>query len=44
MNNPGQDGRVLSQSPSAGERRDPGSTVNIVVGRFREPEGGGGGG
>ena len=44
VNNPGQDGRVISQSPSAGERRDPGRTVNIVVGRFREPEGGGGGG
>jgi beta-lactam-binding protein with PASTA domain/serine/threonine protein kinase len=44
VNNPGQDGRVLSQSPSAGERRNPGSTVTIVVGRFREPEGGPGGG
>jgi eukaryotic-like serine/threonine-protein kinase len=34
----GQDGQVLSQSPAAGTQVDQGSTVTIVVGRFREPE------
>ena len=36
--NPGQDGIVLSQSPGSGTQVDPGSTVSLVVGRFREPE------
>ncbi len=38
VDNPGQDGRVLSQSPQAGQQANPGDTVNLVVGRFREPE------
>ncbi len=36
--NPGQDGIVLSQSPGSGTQVDPGATVSLVVGRFREPE------
>jgi serine/threonine-protein kinase len=43
---PGQDGRVLGQTPPANTQVDANSTVTIVVGRFREPEdppGGGGG-
>jgi len=36
--NPGQDGVVLSQSPGAGTQVNPGATVSLVVGRFREPE------
>jgi serine/threonine-protein kinase len=35
---PREDGRVLSQSPSSGTQAAKGSTVNIVVGRFREAE------
>jgi serine/threonine-protein kinase len=35
--NPNEDGRVLSQVPTGGEV-DQGSTVNLVIGRFREPE------
>jgi eukaryotic-like serine/threonine-protein kinase len=44
VSNPGQDGRVLRQSPSAGQQVDRGSTVNIVVARFSVTGGGGGGG
>jgi serine/threonine-protein kinase len=36
--NPGQDGVVLSQSPGSGAQANPGDTVSLVVGRFREPE------
>jgi len=36
--NPGQDGQVLSQSPGAGSQANPGDTVTVVIGRFREPE------
>jgi serine/threonine-protein kinase len=46
VTDPNQDGVVLSQSPGPGSSVDAGSTVNIVVGRFTEPEdppGGGGG-
>jgi serine/threonine-protein kinase len=38
VSDPGQDGRVLSQSPSANTPVDANSTVTIVVGRFREAE------
>jgi serine/threonine-protein kinase len=34
---PGQDGRVLSQSPAGGQV-EPGSTVNLVIGLFQESE------
>ena len=40
---PGQDGIVLSQSPGSGTQVDPGTTVSLGVGRFREPEIPGGG-
>ena len=40
--NPGQDGRVISQSPGPGQQVDRGSTVNIIVGRLSVPGGGGG--
>jgi beta-lactam-binding protein with PASTA domain/serine/threonine protein kinase len=43
VNNAGQDGQVLSQSPQAGQQANRGDTVNLVVGRFREPEIPGGG-
>src|ERR687898_524678 len=36
-NDPAQDGRVLSQSPTGGEV-PLGSTVNLVIGRYRPPE------
>jgi penicillin-binding protein 1A len=32
-----QDGVVLSQTPAAGAKRDPGATVTIVVGKFEPP-------
>jgi eukaryotic-like serine/threonine-protein kinase len=35
---PREDGEVVSQSPTSGQQADAGSTVNIVVNRFREPE------
>jgi eukaryotic-like serine/threonine-protein kinase len=35
VSNPGQDGRVLSQSPTANQRVNRGDTVNIVVGRLQ---------
>ncbi|HEX6568311.1 MAG TPA: PASTA domain-containing protein, partial [Acidimicrobiales bacterium] len=38
VSNPGQDGKVLSQSPQAGTQANPGDTVHLVIGRFREPE------
>jgi eukaryotic-like serine/threonine-protein kinase len=38
VNNPGQDGLVLSQSPPQDQEVEAGSTVNIVIGRYREPE------
>src|SRR5918997_251512 len=38
VSNPGQDGQVLSQSLQAGTQARPGATVNVVIGRFREPE------
>ncbi len=34
VSNPGQDGRVLSQSPVANQQLNRGDTVNIVVGRL----------
>ena len=37
-NNPNQDGIVLSQNPTAGAQVDQGSTVTLVIGRFRETE------
>ena len=37
-NDPSQDGKVVSQTPGAGSQADKGSTVSIVVNRFREPE------
>ena len=36
-----QIGKVISQSPSAGTKRDKGSTVNIVVGKKCAPSSGG---
>ena len=41
--NPGQDNQVLSQTPAANAQANPGDTVTIFVGRFREPEVPGGG-
>jgi serine/threonine-protein kinase len=41
--NPGQDNQVLSQTPAANSQANPGDTVTIFVGRFREPEVPGGG-
>ncbi len=38
VNDPNQDGRVLSQNPTAGTQVDQGSTVTLVIGRFRGPE------
>jgi serine/threonine-protein kinase len=37
-NDPNQDGRVLSQNPPANSQVDQGSTVTLVIGRFRETE------
>ncbi len=37
-NDPNQDGRVLSQNPPANSQVDQGSTVTLVIGRFRGPE------
>ena len=34
--NPGEDGKVVSQTPGGGSQADKGSTVSIVVNRFRE--------
>jgi eukaryotic-like serine/threonine-protein kinase len=39
VSNPGQDGRVLSQSPAANQRVNRGDTVNIVVGRLQSTPG-----
>jgi beta-lactam-binding protein with PASTA domain/tRNA A-37 threonylcarbamoyl transferase component Bud32 len=36
-----QDGQVVDQSPGAGDQRQRGSTVTIVVGRLQEPASGG---
>ena len=41
VSNPGQDGRVLSQSPVANQQVNRGDTVNIVVGRLAVPDPGG---
>jgi beta-lactam-binding protein with PASTA domain/serine/threonine protein kinase len=38
VNDPNQDGRVLSQNPPAGTQVDQGSTITLVIGRFRETE------
>ena len=37
-NDPNQDGRVLSQNPPANSQVDQGSTVTLVIGRFRDSE------
>jgi eukaryotic-like serine/threonine-protein kinase len=37
-NDPNEDGRVLGQNPSAGTQVDQGSTITLVIGRFRGPE------
>ncbi len=37
VDNPGQDGKVLSQSPQGGQANR-GDTISLVIGRFREPE------
>ncbi|HET6833517.1 MAG TPA: Stk1 family PASTA domain-containing Ser/Thr kinase [Acidimicrobiales bacterium] len=37
-NDPNQDGRVLSQNPPANAQVDQGSTITLVIGRFRGPE------
>jgi serine/threonine-protein kinase len=37
-NNPNEDGRVLSQNPAANSQVDQGSTVTLVIGRFRGSE------
>jgi beta-lactam-binding protein with PASTA domain/predicted Ser/Thr protein kinase len=38
VNDPNQDGRVLSQNPPAGTQVDEGATITLVIGRFRETE------
>jgi eukaryotic-like serine/threonine-protein kinase len=38
VSNPGQDGQVLSQSPGPNSQANPGDTVTVIIGRFREPE------
>jgi beta-lactam-binding protein with PASTA domain len=38
VNDPNQDGLVLSQNPPAGSQVDQGSTVTLVIGRFRDTE------
>jgi eukaryotic-like serine/threonine-protein kinase len=38
VNDPNQDGLVLSQNPPAGTQVDEGSTIRLVIGRFRETE------
>jgi eukaryotic-like serine/threonine-protein kinase len=38
VNDPNQDGLVLSQNPPAGTQVDEGSTITLVIGRFRETE------
>ena len=38
ISNPGQDGQVLTQSPGPGSQANPGDTVTVVIGRYREPE------
>jgi eukaryotic-like serine/threonine-protein kinase len=35
---PNQDGRVLAQNPQGGAQVDQGSTVTLVIGRFRDTE------
>ncbi|GAB2494936.1 Stk1 family PASTA domain-containing Ser/Thr kinase [Luteococcus sediminum] len=35
---PGKDGRVLEQNPAGGKRVERGSTVQLIVGRYRDPE------
>jgi serine/threonine-protein kinase len=35
---PNQDGRVLSQNPPANSQVDEGSTITLVIGRFRDTE------
>ena len=37
-NDPNQDGRVLSQNPPANSQVDQGSTITLVIGRFRDSE------
>ncbi|MFC5066315.1 Stk1 family PASTA domain-containing Ser/Thr kinase [Actinomycetospora atypica] len=41
VDDPGQDGKILSQSPSAGSQAGAGDTIQVTVGRYT---GGGGGG
>jgi eukaryotic-like serine/threonine-protein kinase len=38
VNDPNQDGLVLSQNPPAGTQVDEGSTITLVIGRFRDTE------
>jgi eukaryotic-like serine/threonine-protein kinase len=38
VSDPNQDGLVLSQNPPAGTQVDEGSTVTLVIGRFRDTE------
>jgi beta-lactam-binding protein with PASTA domain/predicted Ser/Thr protein kinase len=38
VNDQNQDGRVLSQNPPAGTQVDEGSTITLVIGRFRQTE------
>jgi eukaryotic-like serine/threonine-protein kinase len=38
VNDPNQDGLVLSQNPPAGTQVDEGATITLVIGRFRETE------
>ncbi|HEY6415818.1 MAG TPA: Stk1 family PASTA domain-containing Ser/Thr kinase [Acidimicrobiales bacterium] len=37
-NDPNQDGRVLQQNPPGGAQVDQGSTITLVIGRFRDTE------
>jgi beta-lactam-binding protein with PASTA domain/predicted Ser/Thr protein kinase len=37
-NDPNQDGRVLQQNPPGGAQVDEGSTITLVIGRFRDTE------
>ncbi|MDD7941297.1 Stk1 family PASTA domain-containing Ser/Thr kinase [Actinomycetospora lutea] len=43
VNDPSQDGKILSQNPTAGSSADPGSSVAVVVGRYQPGSDDGGG-
>ncbi|GAA4918841.1 serine/threonine-protein kinase [Actinomycetospora succinea] len=43
VSDPSQDGKILSQNPTAGSSADPGSSVAVVVGRYQPGSDDGGG-